>query len=685
MLQVAAFALLLGLSFWQHSHVLAALSRFLLVGVPIWFVLYVVTSQIRRVHDEALETQELLRAREAGTTQGIFELDEEALLLEQNRLNWLVRWLLPACTILVSLLLLIGHFALWGWSPDEVLDASVLKRTGQPTLIMWFLVGIGFLCFLYARYALALARLPGWGLLRAGAVCLAGSALACILVAIALMAAGTIGWAEPLVAYVIRVALLVLGIELAVNFILDLYRPRRPGEVSRPSFDSRLLGMVADPGGIAKSVADAVNYQFGFHVSSTWLYKLLERWLFPIAVFAFIAVILLTGIVVVDADEQAVVERFGRLINAQSPILSPGIRFKWPYPIDIVRRAPVKRIGELVIGEPAEDNEEHADDAVLWTEVHEFVPEMMLLVASPKLEKLSEERESGAPGARNPGATQSVAVSLLMVSVPIEYRIKDLTKYLYTYVDPERLMEAVAYQFLSDYAASVDIDELIGPGREAFNRDLKGLLQARLDELDVGIEIVLCGIRGAHPPAKEKVAAAFQGVVSAETSMAATIHAAEGAALRILTTVAGTETRARELDEAIQARDALPPGSAMSAKAKQQVEDLLTGDPDRGVAPVSGQAAVMIANAKAAASVQMSRAAAKAVTFGTQVAAFEAARSLYRHRKLLEVYENLGNTRKYLIVGDRSNVIIEYETATQAGLDQVLSEGVEQERRQRNP
>ena len=42
------------------------------------------------------------------------------------------------------------------------------------------------------------------------------------------------------------------------------------------------------------------------------------------------------------------------------------------------------------------------------------------------------------------------------------------------------------------------------------------------------------------------------------------------------------------------------------------------------------------------------------------------------------------NIRKYLIVGDRSNVIIDYDTAKEAGLDQVLSEGVEAERKKRS-
>ncbi len=676
-LQVAAFTLLLCLSIWQESHVLGALCRFLFAGVPIWLVLYLTLNQVRRVTVESLETQEIRRAQEAGTSQAIFELDDEALLLEQNRLRWMARWLLPACTVVVSVYLLAGNLGVfWGWSLDQVFDAQVLKRTGQPTLMMWFAVGLGFLCYLYARYVLALAQLPGWRLLRGGAAFMAGSALACLLVAIALMATATIEWAEPVAAYIVRIGLVVFGIELAVNFILDMYRPHTPGELPRPAFDSRLLGMVAEPGGIAKSIAEAVNYQFGFQVSSTWLYQLLQRWMFPIVVAALAAVLSLTSVVFVDADEQVIIERFGRLAGDRAAVLSPGLHFKWPYPVDITYRAPVKRISEVVIGEATEDDHEHAHEAVVWTEEHEFVPELMLLVASPKLKGLSSQGpEPASPDLAGTRGTEGVAVSLLMVSVPIEYRIKDLSRYLYTYVDPERLLEAVAYEYLSDYAASVDIDELIGPGRAKFNSELKGRLQARLDKLDVGIEIVFCGIRGAHPPAKSNVAAAFQGVVSAETSMAALIHAADGEARRILITLAGTEERAIDLDEAIRARDALTPGSPQWKEKEQRVQDLLMGNSGADLAPISGEAAVRIATAKAEASERISREAAKVATFGTEVAAYQAAPRLYKHRKTLEVFRNLTNVRKYLIVGDTSNVIIEYETAKEAGLDQVLSEG----------
>jgi len=686
LLQLAAFAALLGLALWSKSGAIMAAARWMVPGLPIWVILFLVFKQLRRVSAEELETAELKRARQAGAADTIFEVDDEALLLERNRLRWLVKWLVPATTVVVCAILLIGHFLRWEWSlRDAFSTESGVRRAENPTLVMWFVVGIGFLCFLYARYAIALSRMPSWRLLHAGATYMAGNALVCLALAIALGMGTNIAWAEPLAAYLVRAVMVLLGIELAGNFILDFYRPRAPGVIPRPSFDSRLLGLIGEPGGIAKSIADAINYQFGFEVSKTWFYQLLQQWLFPIMVFTCVVVLAMTSIVIVDADEAAVIERFGRPVLESEAVLGPGLHLKWPYPIDVVYRAPVHQMQEMVLGEAARKDDEDQRKAILWTEAHDYVPELMLLVASPKLEKPLEAPAIAAVAPAREAGTESVAVSLLMVSVPIEYRIKDIKKFAYNYAEPVKLMEGVAYQYLSDFAASVDIDHLMGPERTTFNDEFKRQLQKRLDGLDVGIEVVFAGVRGAHPPAAEQVAATFLAVLNAQTDMAATINAAEGEARKTLISVAGTEARAVALNEAVLFRDKLrgeAGGDAQKlAEAEAHVNDLLLGNPKNGIPPLSGRAAAVLAEARGDASNQITEASRKQLLFGTDVEAYSAAPELFKQRRLLEVYEDLQNVRKYLIVGDPSNVIVEYETSQQGGLDRVLGEGFDSQKK----
>jgi membrane protease subunit HflK len=688
LLQLASFGTLAGIAYWSESAPIAAGARFAVVGIPIWVVLFLVFKQVRRVRAEQLESAELRRAREAGTDSALFDMERDEMLIEQNRLRWMIRWVLPSATVLLASVLLGGQFLFWGWSLDTAFQKATeggVHRTDEPTMMMWFVVGVLLANFLYASYCLGLARLPDWRLLRAGAACMAGNALVCLALLVALMATRSVEWAEPAVAYLIRVGMIVLGLEFAANFVLDLYRPRQPDFVPRPSFDSRLLGVISEPGSVARSIAEAINYQFGFEVTSNWFYQLLQRWLFPITVFTIVVIIALSGIVIVDADEQAVVERFGRVREDGGEVLRAGFHVKWPFPIDIARRAPVGRIRELVIGEATAEEDEHEDHAVLWTEKHDYIPELMLLVAAPKEAKSAAEKNWASRLDAESEGGRSVPVSLLMVSVPIEYRIKDIHKYLYHYSDPLAVMEAVAYQFISDYAASVDSDALMGPGRERLNAELERLLQQRLDDLDTGIEIAFVGIRGAHPPSQEQVAESFQAAVSAETRMQATINAAEGEARRILIAAAGTEARAKELDEAIQARDVLgakPDANPQKlADAEQRVQDLLLGNAEKEIAAPSGRIAADMATARADATKLANEWASKAQAFGTELAAYQAAPALYKQRKILQIYSDLDDVRKYLIIGDPSNVKVIYDTKEPGGLDRVLSEGVEQERK----
>ena len=383
--QVLAWAILLVVGLKFESAAAIAVSRFLAVGIPIWLVLVLVFKQIRRVASETLETAELHRAQEAGQSSALFEVGDEALLLERNKLAWMVRWFFPTITILLAIYLLGGQFLWWDWSLGSAFTEEGPSLTQEASLGMWIAIGTAFLCYLCAKTMLGFTRsVPQWQLLSAGASCLAGGAWICALFGLSLAATSVMGvaWAEPLFAFIVRVVLLVLGLEFALNLILDIYRPRVSGDVPRPPFDSRLLGLAAEPWDIAKSIAEAFNYQFGFEVSSTWFYKLLQRWLFPITVLAFIVVMALTGVVIVDADEEVVVERWGRLVTKPGATLKPGISFKWPFPQDVAYRVPVRRIGEVVIGEAQEEDDDSLDKAVVWTEAHDYVPEMLLLVAA---------------------------------------------------------------------------------------------------------------------------------------------------------------------------------------------------------------------------------------------------------------------------------------------------------------
>jgi regulator of protease activity HflC (stomatin/prohibitin superfamily) len=682
--QLATFVLLLVVSFWANgtsawarADAIFAAAMLTAPGVPIWFALFLVYKQLARVRDEELETVELTRARQSGEDTALFEVGDEDLLIERNRLKWIIRWMLPSLAVVLSLAIVLFHFLGWRWSLEAAfrpVTEGGVALADRPALMIWFAVGAGFLAFLFAWYTLALAKIREWQLLHAGASSLIGTALACLLVACALFLSQSVDstWAEPLVAYILRVLLLVMALEYAVNFVLDFYRPRARDHIARPPVDSRLLGLIGQPGSLAKSIADAVNYQFGFEVSSTWFYRLLQRWLLPLVFVTLVIVLLMTSVVIVDAHERAIIERFGTPWK-EPRVLDAGVHFKLPYPIDITRRIPVHSVQEIVIGEATD----HTDDqrAILWTKQHEYIPEMMLLVASSDARRLAGGAER-APDATERVTSEGVSVSLVMVSVPVEYRIVDAYAFLAGYADPTEVLESVVYQTLSDYASRIDLNELVGPGRARINAELTARVQRRVEELNLGVEIVMLGLRGAHPPAKNDVAATFQSVVSAEIEMSAVINAAQGEYQKALTTAAGSVERAIAIDRAVRRKDSLETAPDTDPRlldeARRELDTLLMGDDARRIEPVSGKAAALIEDARAYANDLVSDVASKARAFQAEVIAYLTAPELYRRRKMLEKFEELDHVRKYLITGDPSNVVVIYDTGEEVPLDTIL-------------
>ncbi len=672
-----------------ESEVISATARFMLGGVIIWPVISIVYSQRRRTAKERLDAEELKRSRSSEGVGAIFDTEDEAYLIEKKRLGWILRWVVPTTALVVALYHIVAAIWPWRWEFGAPLSGP-WQETQYAGPAMAFVGGVGFLSFLFSRYTAGMARMPGWRMLRSGASFLAGNAMACLFVLIAIALQGRdLPNPEAIVTYILRITLLVLGIEFIANFILDFYRPRTIGQESRPAFDSRLLALITETGGIARSMADAINYQFGFEVSKTWFYGLLQRAMAPMIAFGVFALIALSTVVFVDADEQAVIERFGKRLQTGDDVLSPGLHFKCPWPIDCVYRARVDRVRSLTVGSSVDHEKGSSieeidgklrEKPILWGEKHEFNAEMMLIVASPDItnfesESSLENEDGDAITNRAPNEGKAVAVGLLMVSVDIQYRIKSLDDYLYEYNEPERLVEAIAYQVLTDYAASVDVDRIIGPGRSEVNVTLRTILQQRIDELGLGIEVLYCGVQEAHPT--DDVAKSFQEVVKAEMEKDAYVEEARGQAEQILTSVAGSRNRALRLDRAILEMDRIAQDKSSTREQIQasidRVDELLLGsiESEGDIIPTGGEAATKIAGIQARILFEVTEAHRNLTVFKAEIAAFEAAPRLYKTRKYLEMLQGaLTNVRKYVIVTDPSKkIIVEYDKPQTGTID----------------
>ncbi len=640
-LSVLFFGIAFFMGRWSGFAAVYAAGWLTLSSSLIWFVLAIQFHQRALSEQEKLDMSQLAKTEQSST---IFQAKGEQaglFAVARKRLQILEKWFLPifaaaiaTCQIGLGLYLLRTNHA---W-------AGVEQK--QPLLCAVAMMTVAFVSFLISRYATGMSAQPQWRPLRAGGSSLLAVALLCFALAIAL-AFAHFNWPQGVVAiaYIIAVLLIALGVETALNVVLDIYRPRLKDRYSRAAFDSRLLGVINEPGGIFRSVAGAIDYQFGFQVSQTWFYKLLEKAILPLTLFGIITLYLLSCIIVVGPDEEAIIERFGnpRDRAGQVRLIKPGLSFKWPWPFDIVYRYPTKQVRDLYIGfVPKTDPKTGLpiSEPLLWGKVH-YEEEYDVLVAS---QHTSEKPGEGA-----------VPVSLVKANVPVQYRVKDLCAFLYNHSEPEKLLEAICYNELARFmvGATIEVDDegegglnesLLGAGRARAKQVLTRRIQEAADARGLGIELVFLGLQGVHPPTE--VAPDYQRVIGAVQKKQALMLNAHADRNKSLSNLVGSVEDAEALYEL-----AIRYQQAESANDSQR--ETIGRELEAAFARARGDIFSNLRQSQTYAFERVTLAEATGRRFSSQLKAYRAAPDIYAHeQRLLALEEGLEKTRKYLIFAD---------------------------------
>jgi len=349
------------------------------------------------------------------------------------------------------------------------------------------------------------SRTPGFRWLRpVGAWMLAGFFTLGASAASALCYANNIITLDAVIAQVFFWIFVVLGAEFAVNFIIEFYRPRTLGE-SRPVFESQLLALFTEPGGVLKNIASALDYQFGFKVSGTWIYSFIERSFFPVLILWAVLLWGFTCIHEVGANKVGVKERFGRI---SSELLEPGVYWTLPYPFGDIKQFSCTEVHRIIIGESAEGAAKRSESAVvLWTNEHGGAKDPFIVAV---------QEPDAASGKKSADVSGSSSISFVNMSIPIEYRIRrdGVLKYAYDSAAPVKTLQRLGEQALVEYLSGVTMDKLLASGRGEAEAALRSRIQQLADSSELGLEIIRVGIMDAHPPV-EKVAPAYQNVIGA--------------------------------------------------------------------------------------------------------------------------------------------------------------------------
>ncbi|MHC4739247.1 MAG: SPFH domain-containing protein [Planctomycetota bacterium] len=640
-LSVVFFGIAFFVGRWSQYFAVYSVSWLILSATLIWFVLVIHFHTRSLAEQEKLDMSHLAEGKEDTKIFQAKEEHSDLFAVAQQRLVFFEKWFLPFFSAVIAV-----YQTGLGLYLFKAVSADTEVEPAQPLICAISMTSIAFVCFLISRYATGMSTQPQWKPLRAGGSIFLGTAVLCFALAIGLaMAQFKMFVVVNVISFVIPSLLVILGVETALNVVMDIYRPRLKNQYSRSAFDSRLLGIINEPGGILHTAASAIDYQFGFEVSQTWFYKLLEKAIMPLILFAAVTLYLFSCIVVVNPNEGAIIEHFGNPLkdSGETRIVGPGLTFKWPWPVDIAYKHPTKMISEISIGfVPKVYEEGAAREPLLWGKGH-YAQEYDLLVAS---------EYTGDLGG------QAVPISLVRAAVPIQYRIKDLYSFIYNHKEPEKLLESICYRELTRFAASATIEaaetgqsdedsneSLLGAGRIQAKKILTERIQKAADEEGLGVEIVFLGLQGIHPP--PDVTADYQKVVGAVQIKQAIILEAQAARNGILSALVGSVEDANELYHlAVQYQQA-------EEKNDHDKMKELGSALDTAFVEAGGDIFKTLREAQSYAFEKSKLAKATGQRFASQLQAYAAAKEIYMHEQKLAVFENIPDSiRKYVIVAE---------------------------------
>ena len=588
MIFVAAFVVM----GYVHSVAGQAASIFLGLGTLVAFVSWFQMRLEENERLEKLELDELVKSKGGST---LFEAKDAEVFPAQRAREQFEKFFVPGFGVLLFLLEAVGAWVLWQWIPKS--PSVIVSDRAMPALSLFAIFAL--LLFLFGRFSVTMARLENHRLLRPSASFLLLGAYICFLTALGIAGVkADFPKADIYIAKGLCVLLGLMAAEMLITLLLEIYRPRVKGKISRPVYDSRFVGLLGQPESLFTTAAQTIDYQFGFNVSETWFFQLLKKNLLVLLLAQLAVLVLSTCFVFIDAGEQAVLERFGKPVAGG--VLSPGAHLKLPWPMERVYRFRTEQIQTFDVGYTPDAQSESAN-TVLWSAAHG--KEDNFLVANRETATIRNQ------SADTNDTLKAPPVSLITVSIPVQFQIHDVMAWAYNNADPAELLQDLATRTVVHYLASEDLSDVMSQARSEAAQLLRERIQAAADARQLGVKILFVGVQDIHPPTT--VAADYEKVVGAEQTKLATILGARADAIR---------TNA-----------------------------------------IAGALAFTVTNIAAATRQQLEVSAyARAALFTNQIPAFQAAPSVYQQRAYFQTFAAAtANARKYvLLVTNTSDVVI---------------------------
>ena len=206
--------------------------------------------------------------------------------------------------------------------------------------------------------------------------------------------------------------------------------------------------------------------------------------------FAIVVLWLLSGIYIVNPDEQGVVLRFGKYDRTEGP----GPHYAWPVPIESVYKPQVTQVLRSEVGFRSVGQAATFQQGQLRT-----IPEEASMLTGDE--------------------------NIVNVQFSVQYKISDPVDYLFNVTAPAALVRNAAEAAMREVIGNSQIDSAITDGKLKIQSEATQLLQTVLDRYGAGIQVLAVQLQDVHPP--QEVIDAFKDVASAREDKSRIINEAE--------------------------------------------------------------------------------------------------------------------------------------------------------------
>lgn len=439
-------------------------------------------------------------------------------------LGWYERLLARAGERWVGLLAQIGAPTLWlaGWSVLALFSLEQFWNLTLPAAALGLSASVGAALSLLLAFGLLVcerqlaqenpAEWPEAGqlaqLTRVAIICLVTGAF-CLL------------FSSETAIWPVRLAVLIgllpglVAAELLLRAVLSLFSPRR--DLLEPTLLARsfVADMLRWPPQPLLALQHELHNRFGIDLRQIWAFTYMRRAFLPVLSVVLFVGWLLTGIHEIPLQGRGIYERFGKPVQ----VFGPGLHAGLPWPLGRVlsiENGVVHELATSVGDAPAATVADPAEGPApaianrLWDASH--VNDKSQVIASSSNDKQSFQ--------------------IVNMDVRFVYRIglSDQAALAATYnsADVPTLIRSTASRILVHDFASRTLDGLLGADRVGLAEDIGRAVQADLQKLDSGVEILATVVEAIHPPAG--AANAYHGVQAAQIGAQALIARERGAA-----------------------------------------------------------------------------------------------------------------------------------------------------------